>query len=55
MPATAMTVGTHQKSEGKSYLDMGPVAKMAIFGQKVPKIGHYGARMARNGDSDPRI
>ena len=37
MAATPVTVGAHQKPERKSYLEVGPIAKRAIFGQKKPK------------------
>ena len=35
--ATPVTVATHQKIERNSNLEVGPIAKKAIFGQKVPK------------------
>ena len=37
MAATPVTVAAHQKPERKSYLEVGPIAKRAIFGQKMPK------------------
>ena len=35
--ATPVTVATHQKTERNSNLEVGPIAKKAIFGQKMPK------------------
>ena len=41
MAATPVTVAAHQKPERKSYLEVGPIAKRAIFGQKKPKKCHF--------------
>ena len=37
MAATPMTVAAPQKTERKSYLEVGLIAKKAIFGRKMPK------------------
>ena len=36
-PAIPVIVARHQKTKRKSYLEVGPIAKKAIFGQKMPK------------------
>ena len=55
MAATPVTVAAHQKPERKSYLEVGPIAKRAIFGQKSPKnavLLSWGLRFARYWKSD---
>ena len=37
MAATPVTVAAYQKPERKSYLEVGLIAKKAIFGRKKPK------------------
>ena len=41
MAATPVTVAAHQKPERKSYLEVGLIAKKAIFGQKMPKKSRF--------------
>ena len=35
--AAPVPVATHQKTARKSYSEVGPIAKKAIFGQKMPQ------------------
>ena len=44
MAATSVTVAAHQKTERKSYLEVGLIAKKAIFGQKMPKKCRFALR-----------
>ena len=46
MAATPVTVAAHQKTERKSYLEVGPIAKRAIFGQKMPQKCSFALRRA---------
>ena len=48
-PARPVAVPLHWKSVGKSGLELPPVAKTAIFGQKVPKKCRFAVRMAPSG------
>ena len=50
MAATPVTVAAHQKPERKSYLEVGPIAKRAIFGQKKPKKCRFALRKAPFGN-----
>ena len=45
----------HQKSVRKSGLELGSVAKMAVFGQKVPKKCHLVLHLVRYCESDSRL
>ena len=47
VPATPVTVPTYWKSVAKSYLEMGPMAKRAIFGQKGTKKCHFAIHLVR--------
>ena len=44
-----MTVPPYQESGRYSDLELGPVAKQAIFGQKVPKKCSFAVRLALSG------
>ena len=50
--ATPVTVATHQKTERKGYLEVGPIAKKAIFGPKMPKKCRFALRLATYCKSD---
>ena len=48
-PTGPVATPLHSKSVLKSGLELPPVAKTAIFGQKVPKKCHFAVRMAPSG------
>ena len=48
-PARPVAAPIHWKSVLKSGLELPPVAKTAIFGQKVPKKCRFAVRMAPSG------
>ena len=54
-PATHVAGPPHWKSARKSGLELGSVAKTAVFGQKVPKKCHLVLRLVRYCESDSRF
>ena len=54
-PATHVAGPPHWKLTRKSGLQLGSIAKMAIFGQKVPKKYHLVLRLVRYCESDSRF
>ena len=50
--ATPVTVATYQKTERNSNLEVGPIAKNAIFGPKMPKKCRFALRLATYCKSD---
>ena len=58
MAATPVTVAAHQKTERKSYLEVGLIAKKAILAEKSPKnavLLSSGLRLARYWKSDSKF
>ena len=54
-PATHVAGPPHWKSARKSGLELGSVAKTAVFGQKVPKKCHLVLHLVRYCESDSRL
>ena len=48
--ATAAIVATHEITERKGSLEVDPIGKKAIFGQKMPKKCHFAIPRARSGN-----
>ena len=46
MAPAPVAVATHEKTKRKSYLEVGPIAKRAIFGQKMPQKCRFALRRA---------
>ena len=54
-PATPVAVPPYWKSERKYYFEVGPIAKKAIFGPKVPQKSRFAVRLVMNWQSDCRF